>query len=110
MTRALTFVTYAIHHYGFLGLTAFALFFMSGCSGFSLNTGGSKNIWGERSLGTLSVMDTTDSPTRLSAHKIKKGYAVRSNLDRKGNYEHNAVFQRDKEYDWFAGMQWRWAL
>jgi hypothetical protein len=86
---------------------------ISGCNSLSLQTQyqSEKNIRGERHLGTLSVAgEDEDSPARLNAYQMKKGYALRGNLERSKGYEHNVVLQKEKDLDWFAGLQWRWEL
>ena len=65
----------------------------------------------ERVLGTLSYQeDAVSSPKRVHLYKISKGYALKGNIDRSDNYESNLMLSKDKEYDWFAGLKWRWTF
>ena len=65
-----------------------------------------------RVLTTLSLQPEDVSSPKVDVYKVHKGYALKGNLDwdeesrRKGDL----VFSKTKEYDWFAGLQWRFEL
>lgn len=66
-----------------------------------------------RMIGTLHLSDPEgQAASKVNLYQIHKGYALKANLDkddaakRKGDL----VLSRDKDYRWFAGLQWRFSF
>jgi len=96
-------------------LVAGTIMILSACSLPNVRTSSEKIVNGanpkERMLGTVSfeAEDESDSST-VQVHKIQKGYALRSTLEREGQRETQLTVQRNKDLKWFAGLRVKWSF
>ncbi len=61
-------------------------------------------------LGTLYLSDPTEEDaSKIRVYRERKGYAMRANLDNNEQSERKGdlIFSRNKEYSWFAGVNWK---
>ena len=65
-----------------------------------------------RVLTSLSLSPEDEDTPKIDVYKIRKGYALKQNLDwnRESGRKGDIVMSKSKEYDWFAGLQWRFEL
>lgn len=66
----------------------------------------------ERVLGSLhlNMDENVEDTSNLHLYKIRKGYALKANLDQEEDRKGDFVLMRNKEYRWFAGLQWRFTF
>lgn len=94
-----------------IGLCILSALLLSACSSFSFNykTNKSKDRASERHLATLSLQEEALGPARhIHAYKVHKGYALKTPITRSKQSKSDVVLIKNKEYDYFAGMQWSW--
>ncbi|MCI5049605.1 MAG: hypothetical protein MRY32_04660 [Rickettsiales bacterium] len=65
----------------------------------------------ERQLGKISFADANGSEDAvLRVMKIHKGYSLNGNMYKSDIQKTDMVLSKDKDKDWFAGIQIRWTF
>lgn len=65
----------------------------------------------EKPIGGMSFTgaDSTEA-NHIKLYKVRKGYALKSNLMASDRSSTHAVMSKDKRKDWFAGLEWKWSF
>jgi hypothetical protein len=95
-------------------LISLASLLCSACSAPNItpNYSGEKTRDGKK-LGTLHFSDSAqEDSAKINLYRERKGYAMRANLDEDAETERKGdiVFARNKEYKWFAGLNWKFSF
>lgn len=73
----------------------------------------SKKTSDGKMLGTLHLSDPSEEDSaKVNLYRERKGYAMRANLDHDEQSERKGdlIFSRNKEYSWFAGVNWKFTF
>ena len=65
----------------------------------------------EKPLGTMSFTGPANTQANhVKLYKVRKGYALKSNITASKKSSTHAIVSKDKRKDWFAGLELKWSF